>query len=94
VSLIAVRGTGGAVTIKGHEFRRLIGYDTLKSTLFNVSVVGQLARFAGRGYGHGVGLDQWGARALAERGWSAPRMLQHFYGGAVLSSLDPRAAAR
>jgi stage II sporulation protein D (peptidoglycan lytic transglycosylase) len=94
VSLIAVRGAAGSATLKGHEFRRLVGNDTLKSTMFNVTISGPVARFAGRGYGHGVGLDQWGARAMAEQGWRAPEILQHFYRGAALSSLEPRAESR
>jgi stage II sporulation protein D len=94
VSRIAVRSAAGDATLKGHEFRRLVGYDTLKSTLFDVTVAGRVARFAGRGYGHGVGLDQWGARAMAERGWRAPQILQHFFRGAALSSLEPSAHSR
>ncbi|MBI4589781.1 MAG: hypothetical protein HY725_13165, partial [Candidatus Rokubacteria bacterium] len=46
-----------------------------KSTLFAVAVDGAYARFAGRGYGHGVGLDQWGAKAMAEQGYTALQIL-------------------
>jgi stage II sporulation protein D len=35
----------------------------------------------GRGHGHGVGLCQWGAKGLAERGWPAERILKHYYPG-------------
>jgi stage II sporulation protein D len=38
----------------------------------------------GRGYGHGVGLSQWGAYALALRGKSYEEILRHYYRGAVL----------
>jgi stage II sporulation protein D (peptidoglycan lytic transglycosylase) len=88
VSQIAIRGLAGQVTLRGNELRRLLGYDTLKSTLFAVAVVGRVARFVGRGYGHGVGLDQWGAKAMAERGYSAERIVEYYYPGAVLSRLD------
>lgn len=37
--------------------------------------------FRGRGWGHGVGMSQWGARGLAERGWTGQRILTHFYRG-------------
>lgn len=43
--------------------------------------------FEGKGWGHGVGLSQWGARALALSGWSAERILAHYYPG---TSLDVR----
>jgi stage II sporulation protein D len=87
VSQIAIRGLAGRVVLRGNDLRRLLGYDTLKSTLFAVAVVGRVARFAGRGYGHGVGLDQWGAKVMAERGWSAERIVEYYYPGAALSRL-------
>ncbi|MFM7640697.1 MAG: SpoIID/LytB domain-containing protein [Cyanobium sp.] len=40
----------------------------------------------GRGYGHGVGLSQWGAYALALRGKSHEEILRHYYRGAILRS--------
>ena len=38
--------------------------------------------FTGGGYGHGVGMCQYGAIGMAERGKDAPQILQHYYGGA------------
>jgi len=88
VSRISVMGTRGSATLRGNEFRRLVGYDTLKSTLFAVSVDGSHARFAGRGYGHCVGLDQWSAKTMADQGYTARQIVQYYYPGATLSSLD------
>jgi stage II sporulation protein D len=87
VSQIAIRGIGGRVILRGNDLRRLVGYDTLKSTLFAVAVVGRVARFAGRGYGHGVGLDQWSAKTMAELGYDARQIVEYYYPGAVLSVL-------
>ena len=42
---------------------------------------GDVFVFRGRGWGHGVGLSQWGALALANEGWSAERILEHYYPG-------------
>ena len=89
VARIAVRGTAGTVTLRGNDLRRLVGYDTLKSTLFAVSVDRSYARFAGRGYGHGVGLDQWSAKTMADQGYTARQIVQYYYPGATLSSLTP-----
>jgi stage II sporulation protein D len=88
VARISVLGTRGSATLRGNEFRRLVGYDTLKSTLFAVSVDRVHARFAGRGYGHGVGLDQWSAKTMAEQGYTASQIVQYYYPGASLSSLN------
>jgi stage II sporulation protein D len=87
VTQIAIRGLKGTATLKGNDLRRLVGYDTLKSTLFAVVVDGPIARFAGRGYGHGVGLDQWRAKTMADLGYDAYQILEYYYPGAVLSSL-------
>ncbi|MCF4113647.1 MULTISPECIES: SpoIID/LytB domain-containing protein [Dethiosulfovibrio] len=40
----------------------------------------------GTGWGHGVGLSQWGARALALAGWDAKRIVEYYYPGTVVSS--------
>jgi stage II sporulation protein D len=87
VTYIAVRGLKGTATLRGNDLRRLVGYDTLKSTLFGVVVDGPIARFAGRGYGHGVGLDQWRAKTMADLGYDASQILEYYYPGATLSSL-------
>jgi stage II sporulation protein D len=92
VARIAVRGTAGAVTLRGNDLRRLVGYDTLKSTLFAVAVAGGVARFVGRGYGHGVGLDQWSAKTMADQGYNARQIVLYYYPGATLATLPPVAA--
>lgn len=89
-SSIRVRGTRGIVLLRGNDLRRIVGYDTLKSTLFAVAVDGGVAHFSGRGYGHGVGMCQWGARAMAEQGHPARAILAFYYPGTTLSLLDAR----
>ncbi len=89
-SVVTVHGTRGAARLRGNELRRLVGFETLKSTLFAVAVDGEAAHFAGRGYGHGVGLCQWGAKGMAEQGHTARRILEFYYPGATLGFLDGR----
>lgn len=43
--------------------------------------------FRGRGWGHGVGMSQWGAKALADVGWKAEKILGHYYPGTKLRSV-------
>ena len=43
-------------------------------------------RFVGRGWGHGLGMSQWGSKGLGDRGWSATKILTHFYKGTSLGS--------
>ncbi len=42
--------------------------------------------FAGSGYGHGVGMSQWGARGLAEQGRNATQILTHYYTGTTVGT--------
>jgi stage II sporulation protein D len=87
-ALVTVRGERGAMAVRGNDFRRMLGYDTFKSTLFAVVLDGDWARFTGRGYGHGVGMCQWGAKGMAEQGYSARQILEYFYPGTTLGSLE------
>lgn len=89
-TVVTVRGSRGSARLRGNDFRRMVGYDTLKSTLFAVAIEGDVARFSGRGYGHGVGMCQWGAKGMAEQGYTARQILEYYYPGAVLGSLSLR----
>jgi stage II sporulation protein D len=40
----------------------------------------------GRGFGHGVGMSQWGALGMAQKGDTYERILQHYYRGTALRS--------
>jgi stage II sporulation protein D len=44
-------------------------------------------RIDGEGWGHGVGMSQWGARIMAEDGASHAEILEHYYSGAVVASV-------
>jgi stage II sporulation protein D len=68
----------------------MVGYETIRSTLFAVAVDGAVAHFAGRGYGHGVGMSQWGAKGMAEQGHRAEKILEYYYPGTVLGALNGR----
>jgi stage II sporulation protein D len=57
---------------------------SLRSTAMSVSSGGDLVNFSTIGYGHGVGMCQWGARAYAIRGWSFHQILTHYYRGVAL----------
>lgn len=92
VSALAVHGTRGSAHLRGNDFRRMVGYETVKSTLFAVAVDGAVAHFSGRGYGHGVGMSQWGAKGMAEQGYPAAKILEYYYPGTTLGSLGVRSA--
>jgi len=87
-AVVTVHGRRGIARLRGNDFRRMLGYDTFKSTLFAVAVDEQAAHFSGRGYGHGVGMCQWGAKGMAEQGYAARKIVEFYYPGTVLGTLD------
>jgi len=87
VGQLRVDGTGGSRTLSGKALRAALGSRLLKSTLFEVQRSGEGFVFTGAGYGHGVGMSQWGARALARDGADYRRILARFYPGARLQRL-------
>jgi stage II sporulation protein D len=87
VARLAVEHSRGTATLRGADFRRLIGYDALKSTLFVPVAQDGVVRFEGRGWGHGVGLSQFGAKGMADRGYTYPQILEHYYPGTTLVTL-------
>src|SRR5690349_21625291 len=48
----------------------------------------------GAGFGHGVGMSQYGAMGYAEHGWSARQILAHYYTGTSLGTTDPNRRVR
>ncbi|MGQ0550372.1 MAG: SpoIID/LytB domain-containing protein [Armatimonadota bacterium] len=82
VVTLRVQATSGTMDIRGAEFRTVIGSSALRSTLFVVRPAGDSAvEFAGRGFGHGVGMSQWGARGLALAGRDHAEILRYYYTG-------------
>ena len=69
--------------INGHEFRmavgRVAGWQSLKSTAFDVDRTSTGYRFKGRGFGHGVGLCVIGAGRRASKGAAAEEILKFYY---------------
>ena len=65
--------------ITGEECRKILGYNNIRSTLFKVRIKNGRLQFVGRGWGHAVGMCQWGAKGLAEKGWTFQDVLSAFY---------------
>lgn len=82
VTKLKVRHATGDIEISGEDLRKAIGYDRLKSTMFTVEITDGLFIFSGKGSGHGVGLSQWGAKGMAEKGYNYTDILRYFYPGA------------
>jgi len=67
-------------------FRLAIGSTHLKSTNFSLRRSGQTLTFQGTGYGHGVGLCQWGAKGMAEKNRDYKEILAYYYPGTSITT--------
>lgn len=72
----------GSITMTGSKFRTMLG---LKSSNFEIVFKINNVQINCSGYGHGVGMSQWGADAMAKSGKSYIEILNHYYSGTVIS---------
>ena len=77
-------------SVGGDAFRMAIGAATVRSTAFALAAEGDKVRLTGRGYGHGVGMCVVGAARRARRGETVTDILQAYYPGLTIASLDNR----
>lgn len=75
----------GNQTIHGKELRSILN---LRSSDFSISFNGESFTITCYGYGHGVGLSQYGADYMAMQGASAEEILQHYFTGITLMDID------
>lgn len=82
VKQLLIKGKHGQVHILAGKFRLKIGPDRLRSLLWtDVNYENRRLTVKGRGWGHGVGLPQWSAKAAAEQGVSVGKILEFYYPG-------------
>ncbi len=86
---VLVVGQNSARVIAGTELRRLFN---LPSTQFCLFQSDSSYIFSGRGYGHGLGLSQSGAKALADNGYNAEQILSYYYKDVTIEPLAQEGA--
>ncbi|MGL5245861.1 MAG: stage II sporulation protein D [Sarcina sp.] len=74
----------GGVTVKGTEFRSIYG---LNSASFNININNKV-EIECLGYGHGVGMSQWGANIMAKEGKDFKDILKHYFIGCDIISIE------
>jgi len=77
-------GRNESLSITGNELRKLFG---LHSTMFTLKLEHDNVVFQGYGSGHGLGLSQFGAKRLADKGETAAQILKHYYTGVDIKNL-------
>lgn len=68
-----------AVEVNAVALRMALGSTEFRSTMITNIEVGDGVLFHGKGYGHGVGMSQWGAKILADRGEKAEAIIERYY---------------
>jgi stage II sporulation protein D len=80
--------TGQTETLMGEDFRLAVGGRVLKSTNFEIETKGAEFIFKnGKGFGHGIGLCQWGMETKARQGWDYKRILSAYYPGSKIKTI-------
>ncbi len=86
-----IGGSGSTVMLTGNNIRYVLktpdGQKILESTLFNINFEKNKHEVIlnGKGYGHGVGLCEWGAIGMAKQGYDYKKILYHYFPGTSIS---------
>lgn len=80
VKELKVNGT----VLKANDFYSALH---LRSTFFEVKQVGNQIQIDTRGFGHGVGMSQYGAEAMAKKGYTYDQILKHYYQGVEITKI-------
>ncbi|MBU4376796.1 MAG: SpoIID/LytB domain-containing protein [Candidatus Omnitrophica bacterium] len=87
VAQVGIPNTLGEEKIPANRFRLAVGPNILRSANFDVVLRGKSALFTGIGWGHGVGMCQWGAYYMSKDGFSAAEILKFYYPGASIANM-------
>ena len=74
--------------LTGKDFRSMMGPNDVRSTNFEPSINNDKLTLIGIGWGHGVGMCQWGAKGYAGHGKNAEEILKIYYPGAEVTTID------
>ncbi len=88
VKRVAIRSARRTTLVPGETLRAALGNAIVLSSFFELGLSDGQAVFSGRGRGHGVGLCQWGAKEMAQRGHDFRSILSHYYPGTSLERME------
>lgn len=84
VKIMEVKAKNGTYKVSGDDIRKMLN---VKSRLFKLKFSENNVIIEGRGFGHGVGMCQWGAIGMAMEGWNFKKILKYFYKGVRLKKI-------
>jgi stage II sporulation protein D len=84
IAAVDIDGRTKNYPLRAQEFRRIFGFQNVRSAAFSLKWLADKLEISGQGAGHGVGLCQRGARSLAEQGMDYRGILKIFYPKAIM----------
>jgi stage II sporulation protein D len=87
VTDVIIQHNKGKIAISGNNFRLLFPSEKMRSLYFISRKKGSGLILSGHGWGHGVGMCQWGARGMALRGFGYHEIVYHYYSGVKISEI-------
>ena len=88
--LIIESRSGKKIRISGKRFRDIVGPNLIKSNMYQVRMQGYFFDLIGRGWGHGVGMCQWGAYNMAKQRFRYEEILDYYYPGGEIVRAETR----
>ncbi|MBZ0166741.1 MAG: SpoIID/LytB domain-containing protein [Candidatus Omnitrophica bacterium] len=79
---------GRTTKISGKRFRDIIGPNEVRSNMYDIEMQGFYFDLTGKGWGHGVGLCQWGAYQMAQQRHDYDEILRYYYPGIEIKKVD------
>ncbi|MDU7151580.1 MAG: SpoIID/LytB domain-containing protein [Peptoniphilus grossensis] len=87
VNNISFSTSKGDITMKAKDFRQKIGNTRIKSTLFDIACDNNKIVVKGKGYGHGVGMSQYGAVEMAKKGNNYKDIIGFYFPGTNIEKI-------
>jgi|GEM_PF-355053 len=87
VTILEVQTSDETIELSGQDLRAAVGWTPLKSAAFDVKVKGDSFEFEGSGFGHGVGLCQYGAQGMDQAGRTYREILGRYYPDAKVTKI-------
>ena len=88
ITSLRIQGKDASLEISAKDFRQALDPNVIRSTNFTIKVVSGTAYIEGLGWGHGVGLCQWGMYAMAKEGYTYTQILSHYFPGSQIGKAE------
>ena len=86
VTELEIKGQDESFTMSAKDFRQALGPNIIRSANFTSRIDSGAVHFEGLGWGHGVGLCQWGMQEMAREGSKYEQILKYYFPQSELST--------